>query len=75
MYQYDPETRRQSSQWLAPGGLCTTKPRRARVTGKVMLITFFDHRGMIHCEMLRNQTMTAAVFIRILGNLHQALRI
>ena len=74
VYQYDPATRRQSSQWAPPGTPRETKPRRARATGKVLLITFFDHKGMVHYEMLRNETVTSAVFIRVLGNLHQALR-
>ncbi len=74
VYQYDPETRRQSSQWLPPGAPCQVKPRRVREAGKVLLVTFFDHKGMVHYEMLRNQTVTSAVFIGILGRLHQALR-
>ncbi len=75
IYQYDPHSRRQSSQWLPPGRPRPTKERRPRAVGKVLLITFFDHRGMVYYEMLRNETVTSAVFIRVLGHLHQALRI
>ncbi len=71
---YDPESRRQSSQWLPPGAPRPTKPRHPRGGGKVLIVTFFDHKGMIHYELLRNQTVNSTVFVRILGNLHQALR-
>ncbi len=74
VYQYDPASRQQSSQWLPPGGTRPFKPHRSRATGKVLLVTFFDHKGMIHFEMLRNQTVNSAIFIQILGRLTQALR-
>ncbi len=75
VYQYDPETRRQSSQWMPPGSARPVKARRPRAQGKVLLVMFFDHKGMVYFEMLRNQTMTSAVFVQVLGRLHQALRI
>ena len=66
VYGYDPETKRQSSQWKRP----VTKARRARQIKsnlKSMIITFYDITGIcmknlsqqaklnlrFHCEVLR----------------------
>ncbi len=40
-----------------------------------MLISFFDSKGLIHREYLRNRTVNTALFIQILGHLHNALRV
>lgn len=58
IYVYDPETKAQSSQWLPKGseGKRPVKFLRARATGKVLLVSFFDYKGLIHREFLRGQT-------------------
>ncbi len=75
VHQYDPETRCQSSEWLAQGENRPVKPRRGRSTRKCMLVTFFDYKGMVHFEFVRNRTVNTEVFIEILGRLKTALRI
>ncbi len=75
VYQYDPETKMQSSQWLAKGDPHPVKCRRPRAVGKCMLITFFDWKGMIHFEFLRNGTVTADYFVQVLSRLRNALRV
>ena len=48
VFQYDPETKRQSRQWKS---VSTPRPKKARVQHSqvaVMLITFFDYQGMVH---------------------------
>ncbi|UYV64204.1 NLK [Cordylochernes scorpioides] len=46
VHQYDPETKRQSSQWIERG---EPKPKKARFTKskvKALLVTFFDINGL-----------------------------
>ncbi len=73
-YQYDPETKRQASQWLAAGEQCPSHPRRNISVKKVMLVAFFDYLGMVHFEFIRGGTVDTATFIQILGRFKQALR-
>ncbi len=40
-YQYDPELKRQASQWLAPGEPRPSHPRRTLSVKKIMLVAFF----------------------------------
>jgi hypothetical protein len=48
VYAYDPETKQQSSQWKNKGSPRPKKVRQVRDKNKVMLIVFFDIRGIIH---------------------------
>ena len=74
-YQYDPETKRQASQWLAAGEPCPSHPRRSISIKKIMLVAFFDYRGMVHFEFIRGGTVDTATFIQILGRFKEALRL
>ena len=53
IFEYDPETKRQSCQWKSPGSPRPKKARMQKSQVKVMLITFFDHQGMVHHEYER----------------------
>ncbi len=64
MYQYDPELKQQSSQWLHSRDRRPVKCMRERTTGKVMLVSF-DMRGMIHMEFF-HRTITAEIFVEVL---------
>lgn len=76
IYTYDPLSRAQSSEWLAPG-----EPRpqilcRTLAVSKVLLVSFFDWRGMVYYKMLRNceySTVNTQHFLAILGRLQAAL--
>ncbi|VVC30621.1 Transposase, type 1,Winged helix-turn-helix DNA-binding domain [Cinara cedri] len=51
-FQYNPETKRQSQQWLSPG---TARPKKARMSKskvKTMMICFFDSKGIVHKEFV-----------------------
>ncbi len=74
VHQYDPETRRQSSEWLAPGENRPVKARHGQSNRKCMLVTFFDFKGMVHFEFVRNRTVNAQIFCQILGRLKVALQ-
>ncbi len=73
-YQYDPEMKRQSAQWLGPGEQRPSKPVRGRSIRKVLLLAFFDHKGMVYHEYLRNQTVDTQTFIAVLSRFQVALR-
>ena len=47
IYQYDPETKRQSSIWVFPGEDPPVKVRRARSVGKKMVAAFFCKMGPV----------------------------
>ncbi|KAJ4426506.1 hypothetical protein ANN_27320, partial [Periplaneta americana] len=59
VYGYDPETKRQSSQWKHPESPRPKKVRQVRSKIKVMLTVFFDVRGIVHHEYAsEGQTVT-----------------
>ena len=45
---YDPETKRQSSQWKHAGSPRPKKARQSKSTEKLMMILFFDSMGIIY---------------------------
>ncbi len=74
-YQYDPETKREASQWLPAGEPRPSHPRRSISVKKLMLVSFFDFQGMIHFEFIRGGTVDTATFLQILGRYRDSLRI
>ena len=50
--KYDPETKRQSMQWKTAESLRPKKARMSKSKIKVMLIAFFDQKGMVHQEFV-----------------------
>ena len=52
VYGYDPETKRQSSQWKSPTSPRPKKARRVKSNLKSMIITFFDIKGIVHKEFV-----------------------
>ena len=48
IYCYDPETKRQSSQWKHAGSPRPKKARENKSTHKLLMIPFFDSIGMIY---------------------------
>ncbi len=66
---YDPETKIQSKEWLRQGEARPQKLRRGIGTGKVMLVSFFDSKGMVYYEFVQrpltvNQQVWRAIFTR-----------
>ncbi len=74
-YQYDPELKRQASQWLALGEPRPSHPRWTISIKKILLVAFFDYRGMVHFEYIRGGTVDTATFIQILTRFREALRL
>ena len=75
VYGYDPETKRQSSQWMYPN---EPKPKKARMSKsklKVLLVTFFDNRGLVHHEFMQDSvTINQKTYLSILKNLRESIR-
>jgi len=52
VFEYDPEPKRQSSEWHTSQSLKPEEARMAKSKVKSMLIVFFDAKGMIHSEFV-----------------------
>ncbi|UYV80921.1 SETMAR [Cordylochernes scorpioides] len=74
MYQYDPETKRQSSQWIERG---EPKPKKAIFTKskvKTLLFTFFYINGLVHHEFIPfERTINQEVYLGIMRRLREAV--
>jgi len=65
LYNYDPETKRQSSQWKTPSSPQPKKARQVRSNIKSMLIIFFDIRRFVHKEFVPpGQTVNGNFLLR-----------
>ncbi len=70
IFEYDPETRRQSMQWMEVGGERPTKARMSKSKLKAMLLIFFDIQGVVHREYLpEGQTVTGQFYVGVLERL------
>ena len=76
VFKYDLETKRQSLQWKCPLSLRPKKARQLRFKIKLMLIVFFDMRGIVHMEFLPqghtvNQHVYKEILRRLLHSVHE----
>ena len=70
VYGYDPETKFQSSQWKQPEPPWPKKALEVRSSVKVMLICFFDSRGIMHHEYAPDdQTINKEYYQQVLRRL------
>ena len=75
IFEYDPETERQSCQSKSPTSPRPKKVRQSKSKVKVMLIMFFNVRGIVHSEFLpRGQTINQQVYKEILRLLLRSVR-
>ncbi|UYV66959.1 hypothetical protein LAZ67_4003454 [Cordylochernes scorpioides] len=75
VYGYDPETKRQSSQWLEPGEPRFKKARMIKSKLKCLPITFFDVKGLVHYEFVpESQTTNQHHYLDVLRRLREAVR-
>ncbi|KPU74674.1 uncharacterized protein Dana_GF27715 [Drosophila ananassae] len=51
-FQYDPETKRQSAEWMAPDEPKPKKSRLEKSKVKKMLICFYDCKGIVYKELV-----------------------
>ena len=67
IYFYDPETKRQSSQWKHAGSPRPKKPRQSKSTHKLLMIPFFDSTGMIYMHWVpTTQTVNKKYYVEVL---------
>ena len=52
IFEYDPETKRQSSEWHTSASPRPKKARMSKSKVKTMLIVFFDIKGIVHHEFV-----------------------
>ena len=75
VYQYDPETKRQSAQWKTANSPRPKKLRRSKSRVKTILLPFFDIRGIVHYEFVpTGQTVNQDYYLEVLERLHEKVR-
>lgn len=55
IYQYDPETKRQSTVWVFQNEATPTKVKRSRSAGKILIASYFSLTGFLVSIPLRDQ--------------------
>lgn len=74
IFQYDPESKVQSKEWLPRGSNGPKKFRAERSVGKVMATVFWDCEGVILIDFLEEQrTVTGAYYEGVLQKLRVEL--
>ena len=72
VFQYDLETKRQSLQWKTAASPRPKKARMSKSKIKMMLITFFDQRGLVHHEFVpEGQTVNQYIYKEVLAWLYE----
>ena len=67
IYCYDPETKRQSSQWKHAGSPRPKKARQSKSTHKLLMTPFFDSTGMIYMHWVpTGQTVNKEYYVEVL---------
>ena len=75
IYCYDPETKRQSSQWKHAGSPRPKKVRQSKSTHKHLVIPFFDSTGMIYMHWVPiGQTFNKEYYVKVLREFRKRFR-
>lgn len=74
IFQYDPETKRQSAEWHTQTSPRPKKARMSKSKIKTMLIVFFDRRGIVHKEFVPpEKTVNGAFYSEVLTRLRNRI--
>jgi len=72
VYVYDPETKRQSSQWKSPTSPRPKEARQVKSNLKSMIITFFEIKEAVHKEFVpTGQTVNSGFYCEVLRRLRE----
>ena len=75
VFQYDPETKRQSMQWKTAESPRPKKARMSKSKTKVMLIAFFDQKGLVHHEFVsEGEPVNQYFYQQVIIRLHYGVR-
>ena len=75
IYCYDPETKRQSSQWKHAGSPRPKKARQSKSTHELLMIPFFDGTDMIYMYWVpTGQTVNKEYFVDVLNEFWKRFR-
>ena len=75
VYEYEPDTKQQSSQWKDPTSPRRKKGRQVRKKTKIMSLAFFDSEGTIHHEYASDgQTINKEFYVEFLRRLRESVR-
>ncbi len=72
---YDPRTKMENMAWLTKDQEHPQIPRRERSAAKILMIPFFDRRGLIHVEYFENTTITKEILVPLLYRVRRSIRI
>ena len=73
VYQFDPETKQLSKQWLSRGSSGPIKFRSERSVNKAMATVFWDQEGVVLVEFLEGRkTATGSYYVDVLIPAHSA---
>ncbi len=68
-------TKQENMQWLQPTDNRPQVPRQSRGCKKLMVIPFFDRRGLLHVEFYYNQTINQTLFRMLVEDVWQHFRV
>ena len=75
IYCYDPEIKRQSSQWKHAGSPRPKKAKQSKSTHKLLMIPFFDSTGMIYMYWVpTGQTVNKEYYVEVLREFRKIFR-
>ena len=75
VYCYDPETKRQSAQWKPTDSPRPKKARQSRSTAKLMMIPFFDSKGIIYIHWVpHGQMVNKEYYVEVLREFRKRFR-
>ena len=74
IYCYDPDTKRQSSQWKHAGSPRPKTARQSKYTHKLLMIPFFDSTGRIYMHWVpTGQTVNKEYYVEVLKEFSKRL--
>jgi hypothetical protein len=74
VYEYDLETKVQSSQWKYSSSPRTKKAQRVQSKVKVLLTVFFDYRGIHYSYAPEGQTINKEYYLEVIHHLCDAVQ-